>query len=119
MNLNRVQKIVLGIFTFLPFLLIPIFIWQIFHNIGSAIFFDNPDQDPRDFIFPILSFIFPIILMGVGALALTIFYIVHVILNKGLEPTEQILWILLFIFFGFLAFPAYWIIRIWNNPKNA
>ena len=119
MNLNRVQKIVLGIFTFLPFLLIPIFIWQIFHNIGSAIFFDHPEQDPRDFIFPILSFIFPMILMAVGALALTIFYIVHVILNKSLEPSEQILWVLLFIFFGLLAFPAYWVIRIWNNPNNA
>jgi hypothetical protein len=118
MNLNHVQKIVLGIFTFLPFLLFPIFLWQLFHTIGSTLFLDSHEADPGEFVLPVLSFIFPIILSAIGALALTIFYIVHVVLNKNLEPSEQILWILLFIFFGILAFPAYWIIRIWNNPKN-
>jgi hypothetical protein len=118
MNLNHVQKIILGIFTFLPFLLFPIFLWQFFHMIGSTIFFDEHRSD-EELIFPILSFVFPAILTAIGALALTIFYVVHVVMNKKLEGSEQILWILLFIFLGILAFPAYWIIRIWNTPKNA
>lgn len=118
MNLNHVQKIVLGVFTFLPFLLFPIFLWKFFHTIGMSMFFDHSGADGREFILPILSFAVPMILGAIGALTLTIFYIVHVILNRSLEPSEQILWILLFIFFGLLAFPAYWIIRIWNNPKE-
>lgn len=118
MNLNHVQKIILGIFTFLPFLLFPIFLWQFFQMIGSAIFFDE-QRSETEFFFSTLSFVFPAILTAIGALALTIFYIVHVVLNRKLEGSEQILWILLFIFLGILAFPAYWIIRIWNSPKNA
>ena len=117
MTLNHVQKIILGILTFMPFILLPIFFWQLFHTVGSAIYHDNGSD--QDFFYPVFSFVFPALLTAVGALALTIFYIVHVILNKKLEPSEQILWILLFIFLGILAFPAYWIVRIWNNPKNA
>jgi len=116
MTLNHVQKVILGIVTFLPFVLFPIFLWQLFHTIGSAIFLDNSD---REFFYPVFSFVFPAILTAIGAFALTIFYIVHVVLNKKLEASEQILWILLFLFLGILAFPAYWILRIWNNPKNA
>jgi hypothetical protein len=41
------------------------------------------------------------------------------VLNRKLEGSEQILWILLFIFLGILAFPAYWILRIWNSTKTA
>jgi dipeptide/tripeptide permease len=116
MNLNHVQKIILGLFTFLPFLLFPIFFWQFFHMIGSSILFDDHRPD-EEYLF--LSFVFPAILSAIGALALTIFYVVHAVLNKRLEGSEQILWIMLFIFLGILAFPAYWILRIWNTPKNA
>jgi hypothetical protein len=117
MNLNHVQKIILGLFTFLPFILIPVFFWQLFHAIGATILFGDHDNGEQ-FIMPVLSFIIPIIFAAVGTLALTIFYIVHAVLNKSLEPGEQILWILLFIFIGVFAFPAYWIIRIWNKANK-
>jgi hypothetical protein len=117
MNLNHVQKIILGILTFLPFVLFPIFFWQLFQTIGATVFLGQRESDSEEIA--ILSFIVPIMLSAVGALALTIFYIVHVVLNKKLEGSEQVLWILLFIFFGIFAFPAYWIIRIWNNPDKA
>jgi hypothetical protein len=117
MNLSKVQKVILGIFTFLPFVLFPLLLLRIFAIVGETMLFDG-GHDREDLVIPVLSFIIPIVITALGSLALLIFYIVHVILNKTLEGAEQILWILLFIFIGVFAFPAYWVIRIWNNPKN-
>jgi len=75
------------------------------------------DPEPEDILMGISSFVIPIILVSLLSLALLIFYIVHAATNKKLESVEQIMWILLFVFFGIIAFPIYWIIRIWNTPK--
>lgn len=119
MNLNHTQKVILGIFTFLPFVLFPLLLWQLFQSLGSVIFFHETEPDPSEIVMPIVSFVFPIILLTVSAMALMIFYVIHVVMNKSIEASEQILWILLFIFFGVLVFPAYWLIRIWNKPNKA
>jgi hypothetical protein len=118
MNLNYVQKIILGIFTFLPFILFPIFVWQMLHSVGYTILVGDHQSDEQ-LIMPLLSFVIPIIFTAFGALALTIFYVAHAVLNKTLGGSEQVLWILLFIFFGLFAFPAYWVMRIWNNPNKS
>jgi hypothetical protein len=120
MNLNHVQKVILGIFTFLPFVLFPLFLWQMFHSLGHVIFFgDRYDADSRDVMMPVFAFIIPVVLSGMGALALLIFYVAHVVLNKKIEGSEQLLWIILFIIVGIFAFPAYWFLRIWNNPDKS
>ena len=120
MNLNQVQKVVLGIFTFLPFILFPLFLWQMFHSLGTIILFsDRYDSDAQVVVMPVFAFIMPIILTGMVALALLIFYIAHVVLNKKIDGSEQLLWIILFIIIGIFAFPAYWFLRIWNNPSKS
>ena len=119
MELNRTQIIVLGIFTFLPFIFFPIIFFQIFGFVVNMIATsEHSDPEPADILLGISSFLVPIILASLLSLALLIFYIVHVATNKKLEGIEQLTWILLFIFFGIIAFPIYWFIRIWNTSKN-
>jgi hypothetical protein len=77
------------------------------------------DPDPREILAVVFSFVGPLILLGLSCLVLLIFYLVHAIVNKKIEPAEQLLWIILFIFFGILAFPVYWLLRIWNNVVKA
>ena len=122
MNLNKAQKIILGIFTFLPFILFPIIFWQVFHVVIDLIkTSEYSEPDASTIVAAVFSLAAPIILLSFGCLALLIFYIVHAVSNKKLEPAEQLLWILLFIFFGIIAFPIYWFVRIMNPsaPSSA
>jgi len=119
MKLSKTQKVLLGIFTFLPFFIFPIVLWQLFDAILNIIKISEfGEPEPREILIEVFAFIFPIILLAFCSLALLIFYIVHAVTNKMLPPAEQPLWVLLFIFLGIIAFPVYWVIRIWNNSNN-
>jgi hypothetical protein len=119
MEINRTQNIVLGIFTFLPFVFFPIIFFQVFSFIVDMVSRSgHSDPEPADIILGISSFVVPIILLSLLSLALLIFYIAHVATNKKMESVEQVMWILLFVFFGIIAFPIYWLMRIWNTSKN-
>jgi len=119
MELNKIQKIIFGVFTFLPFFIFPVILWQLFDGILNIIkISENGEPEADKIMLEVFAFIFPIGLLAFSSLALLIFYIVHAIINKALQPVEQLMWVLLFIFFGIIAFPVYWVIRIWNNSKN-
>ena len=119
MEINRNQSIVLAIFTFLPFIFFPIIFIQVFGFVLNMIAAsEHSDPEPVEVFQGILSFIVPIVLISLLSLALLIFYIIHAATNKKLEGIEQIMWILLFIFFGIIAFPIYLFMRIWNTAKN-
>jgi hypothetical protein len=119
MELNKTQKIVLGIFTVIPFFLLPVILWQVFHGVLEIIELSEiNDPEPKEIFGLVFSFLGPILLLTFGSLALLIFYIVHTVTNKSLEAAEKLLWVLLFIFFGIIAFPIYWLVRIWNNSNT-
>lgn len=119
MEFNKTQKIILGVFTFLPFVLFPVIFYEIFRFVIEMVAIsENREPEVEDILISVFSFIVPIILLSLLCLALLIFYIVHSVTNKKLEAPEQILWVLLFVFFGIIAFPVYWIIRIWNRSEN-
>jgi hypothetical protein len=119
MKLSQGQKILIAILTLLPFLFVPYVIFQIFSFVMTAISNDGMGIDPQPEIIlsAIFSFIFPIVLISLLSLGLFIFYIVHVINNKNMETAERIIWVLLFIFVGFIIFPIYLFMRIWNDSK--
>jgi hypothetical protein len=119
MEINRNQNIVLGIFTFLPFIIFPIIFFQVFGFVINLVATaEHSEPDAADILLGVSSFLVPIILVSLLSLALLIFYIIHAASNKKIESIEQVMWILLFIFFGIIAFPIYWIMRVWNTSKN-
>ncbi|HEY9049661.1 MAG TPA: hypothetical protein VIN08_27375 [Ohtaekwangia sp.] len=120
MNLNRVQKIVVIIITFIPFLLIPYIFFNIFYFIIDIIQANESGTSPDSIaISGILSFLFPIIILSLLSLGLHIFYIIHAAMNTYIDQTERIVWILLFIFFGTITFIIYWFLRIWNEKQTS
>lgn len=119
MEMNRNQNIVLGVFTFLPFILFPIIFFQVFAFVINIVATtEHSEPEVSDILIGVSSFLVPIILVSLLSLALLIFYIVHAASNKKIESLEQVLWILLFVFFGIIAFPVYWLMRVWNTSKN-
>ena len=118
-ELTKIQKVILGIFTLLPFIFFPIICWQIFHFVVEMIALDKRgDPEAADILLGVFSFAIPIIMVSLLSIGLLIFYIVHAISNKKLENLERLVWVLLFVFFGIIAFPIYWLMRIWNSSNN-
>ena len=119
MVLNKAQKIILGIFTFLPFVVFPFMLWQVFVGMGN-IFSGSESGHPSngEIAMEFFAFLFPIGMLAFGSLVLLIFYIIHAVMNKSLNAAEQVLWILLFVFLGIIVFPVYWVMRVWNNSNN-
>jgi hypothetical protein len=118
MKLSQTQKIIVGVFTLLPFILFPYIIYEIIHFIFEAISqSESGDPEPAAILAAILSFILPIILLSLLSFGLLIFYIIHAVSNKSIESTERVIWIIIFIFFSGIAFPVYWFIRLWNDSE--
>jgi hypothetical protein len=119
MKLSQGQKIFIAVLTILPFLFVPVMIFQIFGFIMTTLHNEsmNIDPEPEIIFSAIFSFIFPIILLSLLSLGLFIFYTIHAVTNKGIETAERIIWILLFLFVGIMVFPVYWFMRIWNDSK--
>ena len=110
MTSTKNQKIVLGIFTLLPFIITPIIFVQIFQFVVHIVAESTQGEpEPADILAAVFSFVTPIILLGLLSLVLLIFYIVHVAGNQEIQPVERIMWVLLFIFLGVIAFPIYWL----------
>jgi hypothetical protein len=120
MEFSKTQKVILGVFTLLPFFFFPYIILEIFQFVVNTIAAsEQGEPDAKDIIAGVVSFIVPVIALSLLSLALLIFYIVHAVGNKKIEPIEQVMWVLLFIFFGIIAFPIYWLMRIWNTAHKA
>ena len=118
MKLSSAQKIVIGILTLLPFILLPYILYEIFSFVIETVkASESGDPKPADILLGVLAFITPVIMLSILTLALLIFYIVHTIGNKSIDSTERIIWILIFIFFGVIAFPIYWFMRLWNEGQ--
>ncbi len=115
MKLTKSQKIVVGIFTLLPFVLVPYFLIQIFIFVMDMVAHEHQEPDVAVVLAGIFSFLVPIIITGFISLGLLIFYIIHAVSNKSISGTEQLIWILVFIFVSTIGFPVYWVLRIWNE----
>ena len=119
MNLSTTQKVVLGIFTILPLVLLPYIFLQVFYTFLVDVHdLMDHSQDPesrREFFFTIIQFMIPSMILSLVSLGLLIIYLIHVAKNNSLDTTERLVWILIFIFAGVIGFPIYWYMQIWKG----
>lgn len=115
--MSTAGKIILGIFTFLPFIFFILFIVKIFSLVMYAVN-GGGNLNEKEMLFnQIAPMVVYIILFSFLSLALLIYYIIHLVNYKTLESTEKIVWVLLFIFFGIVVFPVYWYLRVWRTKE--
>ncbi len=117
MELKHRTKILLGIATIWPPIYILLFVVGMF---GMILLSAGAPGDAAPPIFAvgfIVIFILHVVTI-LGALGLTIFYIVHVVKNEALEGNMKIVWILLFFFAGMFAEPVYWYLQIWKAQPS-
>jgi TRAP-type C4-dicarboxylate transport system permease small subunit len=107
-------KILLGILTFLPFLLIISYVLYIFTGfIPMAIRLEDTNQHvPVEFFESISVMIVLIILAVTIKLGITIYYIVHATNNPQNETNTKIMWIVLLVLVGTVTSIVYYFVEI-------
>ena len=117
MKLSQGQKLLVGFFTLLPFVLIPFYLFEFFHFFVEMIQqgVNHEEPDPMEVIQFMMPMFLAIGLLSLTSIGLLIFYIIHLVNNKIINSNERILWILLFIFAGLISFPIYFFMRVWKD----
>lgn len=116
--MSRSKKIIIGILSFLPIVLIAIYFVQFytfFLNMLDWGAYDEPD--PREFFRTFMPIFLMILIKVLISIGLLIYFLINLINNKKIDSGERIVWILTFIFVGFIAYPLYWYMRIWNDQS--
>lgn len=110
------SKIWLGIFTFLPIILVVVYIIAFGFLVKDVILYGNEKQSLP--LFSSMFWLFVLMLaMGIVSFGLLVYYIILVV-NSNANTEEKLLWIILFLIGNILAYPVYWYMRIWKEPVD-
>lgn len=117
-------KILLGIGSLLPLLGVAVYTGLMIYIVGQMSrdyeYYSMMPQ-PASARVDWTLFIAPmavILLTAVLTLVMVVVYVMDVAKSKKFKSDMQIVWILLLVFAGVLAFPVYWYMHIWNAPEN-
>ena len=113
--MSRSSKLFIGILSFLPIILLLVFLFMIFSMFPTFFQWDKYEPAPQE----VFSVFAPLFILGFGmailSIGLLIFFIMHLLRHKALDSTERIIWILVFLFAGIIGYPIYWYMRIWKD----
>lgn len=119
MQFNKTANIILGILTFLPFLIVFGAILFAAYQILEIFFSEKPFMPI--FLLSYLGYIIPYMFLYVlFYIGLGIFYLVHIIQNSSLDTEKKILWVVVLITLNGISMPFYWYVHLWNekSPSN-
>jgi len=112
--MSKTTKIVLGVLTFLPLVVLILFASYTVYQIAS--FWAAQDHYMPMFLFPYLGYALPFMfLFGLFNLGLIIFYLIQISQNNFLDTEKKFLWIVVVIILNNIMMPIYWYIHIWKE----
>jgi hypothetical protein len=119
--MNKSKKIWIGFLSFLPLLLgIAALVYMFVGFLPTLIRMEEEgaaDAMPLTVLSQMMPFVLLIVISALLHMGLLIYFIIHAVNNKHVKQEERIIWVLVFIFVSSIAFPVYWAIRIWPDPK--
>lgn len=116
--MNKSSKLILGMLSFLPFIMMCIIISMVFSLLPQIIEWSDHEPEARD-VFSTFSPIFIAgLVMAFASLALLVIFIIHLANNRKIETGEKLIWILIFLFVSIIGYPIYWWLRIWNEDAK-
>jgi hypothetical protein len=110
----------LGVLSFVPLIFsgiaFALFIRTILKGFSELLTYDDQYPDLTNAFFADYIWIFIIIsLCSILGLALMVTYIIFAVKDQSATENDKVLWVLLLVFFNFIAFPLYWYFRLWKN----
>ncbi len=118
--MNNSNKLLLGILTFLPIILISIYFYRFFSMLLYHLpeLQNNSHEVPINFIRSVFGAFIFLILAVIIKLGLMIYYIIHASDNINNDNTKKIIWILILVFIGTIGNIIYYFIEILPSDKN-
>jgi len=118
--MSNKNKKLLGIITFLPFILLIIYFFTFFLSFLGMIIPASNNQEPNMGLF-MGNFIIAFIIIGfmsILSIGLLIYYIIHITNNKNLDDNNRLVWILLIVFANLIGYGIYWYLQIWKGTDE-
>lgn len=117
MSLNKPAKIILGVLTFIPLLVVLGSFFFVIYEIMTMLLSEEPFMPLL--LMTYLSYVIPyMFIYFIFYLGLGIFYLVHIIQNLSLDTEKRILWIVVLVILSWIAMPIYWVVHIWKNDNQ-
>ena len=113
--MSRSSKLFIGILSFLPIILLLVFLFMLFGMFPTFFQWDKYEPAPQEVFSAFAPLFFLGFAMGILSIGLLIFFIMHLLRHKALDSTERIIWILVFLFAGIVGYPIYWYMRVWKD----
>jgi len=114
---SKVAKIIIGLLSFLPIVLTLVLVVTVVNQIPEFLEWERYEPGFRTIFMTISPIIIIAVVLSLLSLGLLIFFIIHMINHKKMEPIEKLIWILIFLFVGIVGYPVYWFLRIWNEKE--
>jgi hypothetical protein len=117
--MQKTSKILLGVATVAPFVLMIVMFFVIFSMVSSTF----PSARAGRFVSgndfsSVFGAIFTLqLLLWLLTVGLTIFYIVNVFRNDRVAKDKKALWAVVLFMGSLLAMPVYWYLYIWREPE--
>lgn len=116
--MTKGSKLILGLLSFLPFIMMCIIIAMVFSLFPLLVEWSDHEPDASE-VFTTFSPIFIAgLVMAFASLGLLVIFIIHLANNKKIETGEKLIWILVFLFVSIIGYPIYWWLRIWNEEMK-
>ncbi len=113
--MTKSSKLLLGVLSFLPFIMVCIIIAMVFNLFPQIVEWSNDEPDPHTVFSTFGPIFFTGLVTALISLGLLVIFIIHLVNNQKLETGERLVWILIFLFVGMIGYPLYWYLRVWNE----
>jgi len=119
--MKKSTKLLLGILTFLPMILILVYIIYIFAAfIPTAIRSEEGHQEVPDELFQSISVMIVLVVLAIIIkMGIMIYYIIHASNNPKNENNTKIMWIVLLVLIGTISSIVYYFIEILPSKNNS
>jgi len=120
--MSKNGKIFLGIVSFLPIVLVIVYMISFF-SLFTSVFHESElqhDNRPPEFMMGNVGMLMALVpLLIVSSLGLFIYYFVHIINNTRLDVIGRLVWIFVIVATNAIGFPVYWYKEIWKAPEES
>jgi hypothetical protein len=118
--MTKKNKKLLGVLTFLPFVLLLVYMFFFFLSFFGMFLAAGHNHEPNMGLFMgSFGIAFAIIgLMSVLSIGLLIYYIIHITNNKKFDDTNRLIWILIIVFANIIGYGIYWYLNIWKVDEE-
>lgn len=111
-------KLVAGLLTMLPLVLFVLFIIAMFGGLYNPDPLTIEGNKPNLMLLNLGYAMLLLVLFAITSLAMTVYYLVHIVNNQRLEGGQRLFWALFTLLMGPLGCLLYWVFQIWREDDD-